>query len=389
MQRTRKATFRLALVLAVAAAALTAVSTASAWTVEMTAVPKLKRTHSWKIEKSVSRPTVTLQAGETADVTYTVTVTHTGSVDSDWSVSGQATMSDDPVINIASVEIFVLPEDFVTTVTCVPVPPSTLESGMVCDYFSPLPDASPGREVQLRAEQVNGNRRGLRVPFDFSNAVVDEIDECVAVTDTMAGALGTVCAAGSPRTFTYTKTVGGYAQCGSYTVPNTASFLTGDTGATGAASASVDVTVTCAPEPGCTRTIGYWKTHAGFGPQADVVTPLLSISLGTGGGARTVAVTTAAKAVSLLQFEGSNGAKAASNGINKLYAQLLGAKLSGANGADTTAIAATIAAADAYLATHDSLSWKGASKAEQASVLAWMTALDDYNNGRVGPQHCD
>ena len=32
-----------------------------------------------------------------------------------------------------------------------------------------------------------------------------------------------------------------------------------------------------------TRTIGYWKTHAGFGPQEDVVTPLLPIYLGNAG----------------------------------------------------------------------------------------------------------
>ena len=50
--------------------------------------PKLKRTFAWKIEKSVSQSAVTLKAGETADVTYTVTVTPTGSVDSDWGVSG-------------------------------------------------------------------------------------------------------------------------------------------------------------------------------------------------------------------------------------------------------------------------------------------------------------
>ena len=121
-------------------------------------------------------------------------------------------------------------------------------------------------------------------------------------------------------------------------------------GTTGTADADVDVTVECAPPtPGCTHTIGYWKNHAGFGPQADVVTPLLPIRLGSAGGAKSIDVTTAAKAVSLLKMEGSNGVKAASNGINKLYAQLLGAKLSGADGADGSAIAGVIGAADAFL----------------------------------------
>ena len=71
---------------------------------------------------------------------------------------------------------------------------------------------------------------------------------------------------------------------------NTASFLTNDTGATGSAGASVDVDGHRASRRanGCTRTIGYWKTHAGFGPQADVVTPLLPILLGSAGGAKTL-----------------------------------------------------------------------------------------------------
>jgi hypothetical protein len=37
------------------ATALCAASSALAWTVEVTAVPKLKRTYSWKIEKSVDQ----------------------------------------------------------------------------------------------------------------------------------------------------------------------------------------------------------------------------------------------------------------------------------------------------------------------------------------------
>ena len=116
------------------------------------------------------------------------------------------------------------------------------------------------------------------------------------------------------------------------------------------------------PADGCTHTIGYWKTHAGFGPQADVVTALLPIWLGTAGGAKSVNVMTAAKSTSLLKMEGSNGVKAASNGINKLYAQLLGAKLSGADGADGSVIAGVIAAADAFLANNNSLSWSSLSQ---------------------------
>ena len=141
---------------------------------------------------------------------------------------------------------------------------------------------------------------------------------------------------------------------------------------------------------GCTVTIGFWKTHAGFsGHNSDLITPHLPLLLGTFGGAKTITVTTATQAVSLLSFQGSNGVFDASNGINKLYAQLLAAKLSIANGADGSAVASTIAAADAFLATHNSTDWAGLSKSQKKAVLGWMTTLDNYNNGVIGPGHCE
>ena len=121
------------------------------------------------------------------------------------------------------------------------------------------------------------------------------------------------------------------------------------------------------------------------------VTPLLPQRLGTSGGAKSQLVTTAAKAVQFLSFNGSNNVFAASNGINKLYAQLLAAKLNIANGANGSAIASVISAADAFLASNDSLSWAGLSKASQQAVLGWMTSLDNCDNGATagGPGHCD
>jgi hypothetical protein len=137
------------------------------------------------------------------------------------------------------------------------------------------------------------------------------------------------------------------------------------------------------PKNGCTRTPGYWKNHAGFKKQADVVSPLLPIWLGTAGGAKSVNVTTAAQAVDLL-----NRANDSSNGINKLYSHLLAAKLNGAADASTTGVDATIAAADAFLANNNAAGWAGLSAAQQAQVLAWKDKLDSYNNGGEGTRHC-
>ncbi len=134
--------------------------------------------------------------------------------------------------------------------------------------------------------------------------------------------------------------------------------------------------------PACgTLTIGYWKTHAGFGPQPDSVTHLLPQWLGTAGGAKSKEIVTAADAVAALTFYGD-----ASNPVNRLYAQLLGAKLNIADGVDGSAVASTIAAADAFLAQYDNTSVLTKTQIQQ--VNAWQTTLDNYNNGLIGPGHC-
>jgi hypothetical protein len=389
MTRTK----RMLLLCATVGTALAAVSSASAWTVDLTAQPSLKRTHSWKIEKSAGTTSLALKKGESATVSYSVTVGPAGApVDGDWAVSGTMTMSEDPRITIGSVLFRIQPALTVAPHSCLPVtfPVNLGIEGLTCTYATPLPSAAPGTTWMRAVVSAPAGFRNAFAPFDFATATVNEVDECVAVTDSMAGALGSVCAGDAPKTFTYSKTIGPFSDCGSKTVDNTAAYVTNDSGATGSAGASVQVTVSgCEPpKEVCTRTIGYWKNHAGFGPQADVVTPLLPVGLGTAGGAKSIVVTTAAKAVSLLKMQGSNGVHAPSNGINKLYAQLLAAKLNGEAGASLASIAAVIAASDALLATHDSLSWAGLSPVKKVLVLAWMTKLDAYNNGLLGPAHC-
>ncbi|MGE5379329.1 MAG: hypothetical protein ACM3L5_00475, partial [Candidatus Saccharibacteria bacterium] len=132
---------------------------------------------------------------------------------------------------------------------------------------------------------------------------------------------------------------------------------------------------------GYVYTIGYWKNHAGFGHQADVLTTHLPVWLGTVSGTKSVEVTSASQAVSILSM--SNGA---SNGIVKLQAQLLAAKLNIKAGASNT-VSSTINAADAFLAAHLWQDWSNLSKSDQKTVLSWMSILDQYNNGLLGPMH--
>ena len=138
-------------------------------------------------------------------------------------------------------------------------------------------------------------------------------------------------------------------------------------------------------QEGCTLTIGFWKTHAGFGPQADYVTPLLPIWLGDGTG-KSLFVDNATMAHAILA---QNVYGHQSNGITKLYAQLLAAKLNIAHGASSDDVSDMIADADAFLANHDWTDWGSLTDDEKTMVLEWKSMADDYNNGLIGPGHCD
>ena len=83
--------------------------------------------------------------------------------------------------------------------------------------------------------------------------------------------------------------------------------------------------------------------------------------------------------VSILSFNYTSNSTA-SNGITKLYAQLLAAKLNVANGADGSTISAAILAADTFLATHNEADWNGLTKPQKNQVLSWMSTFDTFNN---------
>jgi hypothetical protein len=139
-------------------------------------------------------------------------------------------------------------------------------------------------------------------------------------------------------------------------------------------------------EEGCTLTLGFWKNHAGFGPQDDVLSQYLPITLGDAGGTKSLDVTSAAIAVDVLEQKTYGKPN---NGITKLYCQLLVAKLNFASGASDSAVADYVTDADAFLADHDYMDWNGLSEEDVDNVMMWHKDFDDYNNGDIGPGHCE
>jgi hypothetical protein len=133
---------------------------------------------------------------------------------------------------------------------------------------------------------------------------------------------------------------------------------------------------------GCTLTQGFWKTHGpiptgnnsnewptDLNPAAGIQT---SMTLGT-------LTYTPLQLLAILNTE------PAGNGLITLAHQLIAAKLNIQNGASSSAIAATITAADALIG---SLDIDGGGYLRPNQVGSLVTALTNFNEGIIGPGHC-
>lgn len=131
----------------------------------------------------------------------------------------------------------------------------------------------------------------------------------------------------------------------------------------------------------CTLTQGYWKTHNNQVCDTDSTSPLCVIwpvsSLTLGNNSYSVA-----QLVSILNQP------VGGNGLISLAHQLIAAKLNIANGADGSAIASTIASADALIGNLWVPPVQYGSLAPSATS-ALVLALNNYNTGLTGPGHCD
>jgi hypothetical protein len=212
--------------------------------VEKTADTSLKRTHTWTIDKSADKDKVTLPVGGTSPVNYEVKVDET-SKDSDWKVDGTITVTAPIDATVTSVTDVISGGMFDTNVQCSEPLPASLNAGesLTCTYSANLPDATTRTNTATATSGTDGVKDGKgTAEVNFANATVTEIDEQINVSDSLQGNLGT---ANADKTFTYTRNVGPYEQCGNYEVPNTASFTTNDTQTKGEDKWKVAVTVLC------------------------------------------------------------------------------------------------------------------------------------------------
>jgi hypothetical protein len=345
--------------------------------VTKTAVTSFTRTWDWTIDKVGDQTSLTLSPGQTFLVNYAVTVDATYT-DSDWAVAGAITIyNPDPTYAAMVTSVTDVISDFgAVDVNCGVLLPYAIPAGssLTCSYATDLPDAA-SRVNTATVETtglVGGGSGSANVVF---SAPTTEIDECIMVEDDQYGSLGTVCGGSVPQTFFYTLWVGPYDTCGIYEYVNVASFEANDSGASGSDSWTVSVYVPCG---GCTLTPGYWKTHSSYGPAPyDSTWALLPY------GADTSFFLSGNTYYKTLWTSSSGG-----NAYYILARAYIAAQLNILNGAASvpqvdTAMSWATSFFNTYSPT-DNLS-----RTVRNNAIYYAGLLDQYNNGLIGPGHCD
>lgn len=210
--------------------------------VSKTADTTFTRTFTWDVEKSVDPANWDLFNGDSGTSDYLIEVTKTGSVDSDWAVSGTITIVN-PSASIAATITSVA--DSISgvgavTVDCGVAFPYNLAGGgtLECTYSSDLPDGSDRVNTATVATSglIEGNTADADVLFGDPTTVVDD---SVTLTDSVNGGLGSFDDTGSAS---YSRTFECGADEGQH---DNIATITGDDSGNDLASDDASVVVNC------------------------------------------------------------------------------------------------------------------------------------------------
>lgn len=210
------------------------------------------RQYKWHIAKLADISSISGPQGFDHTINYDVVLNLLAPIDSDFEVQGNITVHNPAPIdaNITGVSDIVSPS-ITANVDCGVTFPYTLSAGSTlnCTYSATLPNSSSRTNTATATLQNHdydsdgiGTASGTTdfsgsAAVDFAGSTLsNEIDECVDVSDTLQGFLGEVCASDAPYTFEYEYQVSDSIDTdvvGSYTIENTADFITNDIGTTG------------------------------------------------------------------------------------------------------------------------------------------------------------
>jgi hypothetical protein len=360
------------------------------------------KTWHWKVTDTAANPTVTVAQNGTTTVNYTITAATDGSTLDHPVARGEVVVGPDSesgsTLHTLDGLLFwdAAYEQLPFPVTdCAGGLPQSLASSITCAFAVDVPDVAKATFVAVTAKACEGDDCAVQAissspTIDWSTeTIAKQIDRCVTLTGGDGATIGTACAGDGPKTFTVSRTLGPYSTCGDYQASDTVNFTTNDTHAQGSAIAPLAVKVTC--PVGATTSCAlaaYWKDHGGAAAIALAAAQLKQIKLGTAGGAGTFSVTNAFALLQILTLQGSNRQFAPTNGVNQLYASLVSVKAIGVLGGDISSVSGAISGADAFLATHDSTSWKSLTNAEKTSIDGWKLALDRFITAFFAPRRC-
>ncbi len=381
--------FRKAALLAVVAAAFAAffAPTALATTpleISKTATAHGGRSFEWTIDKSVTPASHSLETGQSGTSTYTVSVTKSEGVDEMW-VDGEVCVKNNGTVATEGLAIFdrivahksngnteVIDKGFLDLSANPVLDP---DESHCYPYSFPFELVATALDYQNEARAtILNDARGPGTPLGpsavapFTPPASSPVNDTINVTDTngMSWMFGASGSRSYTRTFTCDEDAG--------THDNTATIV--ETGQS--ASASVNVTCTPPPPAGCTYTQGYWKTHSTYGP-ASKPDPTWNLI----GGPDTVFFSSGKSWYQLFWTAPTKG-----NAYIILAHQYMAARLNVLDGAATTpAVDAALAWATTFFSTYTPSSTLSKTLREQA--IAYADLLDDYNNGDIGPGHCD
>jgi hypothetical protein len=384
MGRVRKAAFVAAVVAGLMTVFAPSALATTPLSISKTATGHWTRSFEWTIDKSVTPGSHSLKTGESGTSTYTVALTKSAGTDSIW-VDGQVCVTNNGDIPTEGLQVVDRVVAFHssgqrTLVKLTPLDTSAnpvLDPGeSYCYAYSfpiePFPGAT-GYANEARATITN-DPRGPGEPLGPSTeaaftlpASPTLVNDTVNVNDTN-GMSWPFSASGS---VSYTKMFTCDEDEGTHV--NTATIV--ETGQND--SASVTVTCTPLPAPGCTATLGYWKTHSTYGPASK---PDATWNL--------VGGPDAAFFSSGMSWHQLFWTPVRGSAYVNLAHQYMAARLNILAGASSTPqVDAAIAWATTFFSTYTPSS--ALTKAVKNQALAFAGLLDDYNNGKIGPGHCD
>lgn len=377
--------------------------------VEKTAVATYDRSWSWTIVKRANTGSLVLAEGEIYEVDYEVALNATPA-DVNVVVTGSITVTN-PVGNLPATITGVTDTLSIdagpVSVVCPGVFPQVLAPGasLVCTYSEDL--TATDDQVNTATVTTSGQVPG---GFDDANVVfgnpVNEIDECITVDDT--NPLGpqdvVICSDTVDKLLEYDVTFGTPVEadvevvCGDNSYVNTASFVTtddaNDTDATGNDGHTVDVEVACVL--GCTLTQGYWKTHndsfKGGAPTDDNWTNVTPAGENSGFFTTANFYPVVGPNVGPLSWFTVFWTPPKGNAYYNLAHQYMAAKLNVLNGAvPPPSVASAITSAEDFFDTYTPAAFNALGKkhALRTSVLNWAGTLGSFNEGAIGPGHCD